>query len=280
MKPDKKKPVLKKPDWIPDWRDEQNYPDPADTTAQQWAWEFLRRNPKYQADYAEFVSCANEDFVKTLNDYVLCYKNKDFFITGILWDEAMLEEDEILFSWPRYQEISRDYNLILPIDPSTSGDIPYFLKYDFVLPTIKTIHSGPDINELNPDCYLSFTVMFDVSQPKKQQLQYIEGFFDGYRKKRAQSKKRQQQMQSYNNYLRIIDALLYEETKEKKIEVAQKIHGGTAEADLDALRKAYGTAKKLMTAGFRELSQTDRARDHGQYLAGKKFGESLAESLP
>jgi len=34
--------------WPPDWTKPQQYPDPNNTTALQWAWEFLRRNPKYQ----------------------------------------------------------------------------------------------------------------------------------------------------------------------------------------------------------------------------------------
>ena len=42
----------KKPAWLPDWRDKEAYPQPGeDMTGARWAWEFLRRNPKYQADY-------------------------------------------------------------------------------------------------------------------------------------------------------------------------------------------------------------------------------------
>jgi len=36
------------PNWRPDWRDPKKYPDPAKTRLVQWAWEFLRRNEKYQ----------------------------------------------------------------------------------------------------------------------------------------------------------------------------------------------------------------------------------------
>lgn len=37
--------------WLPDWKDETAYPDPETTSLQQWAWEFLRRNPEYQKDF-------------------------------------------------------------------------------------------------------------------------------------------------------------------------------------------------------------------------------------
>ena len=39
------------PEWLPDWRDPSAYPDPKATPGDQWAWEFLRRNPKYQHEY-------------------------------------------------------------------------------------------------------------------------------------------------------------------------------------------------------------------------------------
>jgi hypothetical protein len=36
------------PAWLPDWKNQKNYPDPTSTAPQQWAWQFLRRNPEYQ----------------------------------------------------------------------------------------------------------------------------------------------------------------------------------------------------------------------------------------
>lgn len=35
----------------PDWKDDSAYPDPGNTTPEQWAWEFKRRNHAYQQDY-------------------------------------------------------------------------------------------------------------------------------------------------------------------------------------------------------------------------------------
>jgi hypothetical protein len=42
------------PDWLPDWRDSSAYPA-ASAPLCQWAWQFLRRNPEYQADWESFV---------------------------------------------------------------------------------------------------------------------------------------------------------------------------------------------------------------------------------
>lgn len=44
-----------RPDWLPDWTDPAACPDHGENAA-AWAWEFLRRNPEYQADYAHFIA--------------------------------------------------------------------------------------------------------------------------------------------------------------------------------------------------------------------------------
>lgn len=43
------------PPWLPNWKDESAYPD-ASYPLRLWAWEFLRRNLEYQADYRRFAS--------------------------------------------------------------------------------------------------------------------------------------------------------------------------------------------------------------------------------
>jgi hypothetical protein len=40
------------PAWLPDWRNQSQYPNPTTTTGVEWAWQFLRRNPAYQRQYA------------------------------------------------------------------------------------------------------------------------------------------------------------------------------------------------------------------------------------
>lgn len=39
------------------WRSPDNYPDPARTGLDQWAWEFLRRNPDYRDDWRRYSDC-------------------------------------------------------------------------------------------------------------------------------------------------------------------------------------------------------------------------------
>ena len=48
--------------WRPDWMDMNTgvYPDHGDDLS-SWAWEFLRRNPEYQADYARWAALPDDD---------------------------------------------------------------------------------------------------------------------------------------------------------------------------------------------------------------------------
>ena len=41
---------------MPDWTDPTAYRFTAELSAAQWAWEFLRRNPRYGAEWAEFIT--------------------------------------------------------------------------------------------------------------------------------------------------------------------------------------------------------------------------------
>jgi hypothetical protein len=43
-------------DWLPDWTDSTKYPEPEKTSWRGWAWEFLRRNAKYQMVWQQFAA--------------------------------------------------------------------------------------------------------------------------------------------------------------------------------------------------------------------------------
>lgn len=47
-------------EWLPDWRDPQQYPDLDKHPLTSIAWEFLRRNPEYQEDYARLWGSLSE----------------------------------------------------------------------------------------------------------------------------------------------------------------------------------------------------------------------------
>jgi hypothetical protein len=41
---------------MPDWRNPQDYDFTQTLTAEQWAWEFLRRNPRYREEWQRFIT--------------------------------------------------------------------------------------------------------------------------------------------------------------------------------------------------------------------------------
>lgn len=58
------------PDWLPDWRIPEAYPDPTEASPQEMAWEFLRRNSDYQTSYNEYQAIL-EDLAH--NDPDVCH---------------------------------------------------------------------------------------------------------------------------------------------------------------------------------------------------------------
>ncbi len=57
--------------WLPDWRNESDYPAPDELPLRLWAWEFLRRNPEFQKDVdripVEFFKIIRTNFLKWLS---------------------------------------------------------------------------------------------------------------------------------------------------------------------------------------------------------------------
>lgn len=52
----------KRPDWLPDWKDDSAYPAHVeDWIPFQWVWAFIRRNEEYRADYEYFASLPSHD---------------------------------------------------------------------------------------------------------------------------------------------------------------------------------------------------------------------------
>jgi hypothetical protein len=45
---------MKPRSWRPDWKDPNAYPNP-NTSPLQWAWEFLRRNPRYEQQWKKLI---------------------------------------------------------------------------------------------------------------------------------------------------------------------------------------------------------------------------------
>lgn len=99
------------PSWLPDWKDEANYPDPKYADYHQFAWEFLRRNPDYQLDFDNLA--------------LLCDKEKltDIYRQRLGFHYAMIDDKP--YSLIFHKELQDKLNrwMLNPIffDPSLRG---------------------------------------------------------------------------------------------------------------------------------------------------------------
>jgi hypothetical protein len=80
------------PDWLPDWRDPTLYPDPKSTSRKQWAWEFLRRNETYQAEWIVKDASKYSVHYSTVEQDT-DYKNQCMFLLGCEWGLACVAPD-------------------------------------------------------------------------------------------------------------------------------------------------------------------------------------------
>ena len=82
--------IMKVTGWRLDYRNESEYPDPETTTYRQFAWEFLRRNPRYQ-QFCDIIGLELFDQAK-----------KDFFIDNY---EGSIDDAIIYFQSKPPKEI-------------------------------------------------------------------------------------------------------------------------------------------------------------------------------
>lgn len=112
------------PDWLPDWRDTTQYPNPIDATTDNWRWQFLRRNPEYQSFYAHLREWADAQKEKKESppDYLFDTANYKFGLVG-LPDPSQSSETAIPFHPIRFAE----YSIILAVKIGHGNHGPCFI---------------------------------------------------------------------------------------------------------------------------------------------------------
>jgi hypothetical protein len=142
------------PEWLPNWRDPSSYPDPKNTSRTQWAWELLRRNKDYQAEWKQtdedrsFFNGLPADWEPT-DFQIECSKYGPMLYLGLKWGMVCLAPDP-----------SVDSPEILTLHSSIIGSVDF--------ESAQTIKNIP---LLTPERWEVMTVMFDLSQPLHPQLQ-------------------------------------------------------------------------------------------------------------
>jgi len=171
------------PNWLPDWKDKEQYPDPDTTSWKQWAWEFLRRNPDYRLDCLKFRGNGDD------NETIAC---KKFGIQTLVCPSKGFEEADslgLLFS-------------------------------DFFLPDCLNYEDSQAGHALSPKNIMEVIMVFDLNLPIDLQLKAAkkrlelekdviagcEEVSDEEFKALTDPAKRREHTKKYRVYLRILDA--------------------------------------------------------------------------
>lgn len=148
------------PEWLPEWRDAAQYPDPENTSYTQFAWEFLRRNSEYQSDFEKCGLSKGHVCSPSEEDCEICAQGSDRSYLLALGDQT-LEFYEAALKWG-----------ILSLNPPWHPAAPVFLNkqipYTWVgdgengdLPRERAVVFNPREGEL--------LVVYDVRYPLESQ---------------------------------------------------------------------------------------------------------------
>lgn len=203
------------PEWLPDWRDPDAYPDPEDLSLHEWAWEFLRRSPDYQRDYARWLQARpylrnpkqGQDLMKAP-------------ATSVAECNPPPEEGETLEA---YIERIKSEGVTPEVKTLTKVmEARYGLRHGMASP------DGADGTRLGPALLILdlpvpriyedaaqgyagdpqyFVAAFDLTKPLEPQIEAMRGHFNRERKKVAtDTASRRNQRRLWPTYLRILDA--------------------------------------------------------------------------
>lgn len=261
---------MKKQSWRPDWKNEAEYPDDKKTSGEQFAWEFLRRNPEYQKDYEKFKNNP-EDF-----PYDTSHEFYDLYF----------DEDEST------NKLAHRWGIKEMVDPSKSRpENLMFLKGGVVAysPGISDYDSDHDCDpNLDHDCDLDnkdiFTeewtlsprgrlgevlIKFDLNIPLNQQIESAKKSLVALKEKfedefNIDKKGNRAQKYLYPEYLRILDgkeAGADDEEITRIICLPNHLRAANAKYRLDSLAKKRfksnrDSANLIMTSTYRYIHLT------------------------
>lgn len=216
---------MKKPVWkLIDWTDPKNYQhiekDPSDEV---YAWEFLRRNPQYQNDFAEFVRTGK----------FLGYTR--YILNG---DGKYTPRHEDMRDWYGLSHESNNYDPKSTTPPIfAKGDYPRFLQKDDYLRS-DALTDPDDLLELAQE---EVVVVLSTNHNLDHQISQIKGLLKQEQDKNVAFRRR---TELYIKYLRLLDADLMD----------------VPEAEI--LKILYANEEKFRSILHTNLKAAQRLRDH------------------
>lgn len=232
---------------MPEWKNPADYRFTEGLTAEEWAWQFLRRNPAYQADWqwfvrtwssleAEYGQPPGRDYHRWQQD-PRAYRQATTNDTGET--ETLLIECWMGQKWGFYK---------FPLDPAIERPDPGTDLLWRDVPFTPQLVETPDSDWLgsNP---AKAAYGFDLRQPLAPQLQQAQRFLRLLQKQRARQGsimlETSPQQTEWCVYLRYLDAESVHATDEQVMMVLQP-------ADLVLLRQR---AHEMIRTGYRRILQ-------------------------
>jgi len=229
----------KKPEWLPDWKDKSNYPDPKKAGGRVWAWEFLRRNPQYQQLWEEYAVLPpgpiySGHSANALMDIIERFK-QDFG----LWKPAppAMTTADPEFKWrPKFiNQKPRHWGL--PVNSSDDDD-------------------GFEMPEIDLEDPAEVVVKFDLRSQINPQLSYVAKLLKKEVKRLTDagvlSGEPRARFAKYANYLRVLDAKL--SGVSNKTIGAEILGVKNLEYQKENADFAFKSAQRLRDGGYRFLA--------------------------
>ena len=253
------------PAWLPDWTKPEQYPDPKNASLEQWAWEFLRRNPEYQEDYVRVKDMPGHDEYgkyKSQSIFSNFYKTEPPMKKDELFNDYINRVGESYTVWAIRDEILDKYGLdhfckeINPatnIPPQFSNDI-----YPLYAPKRTKKKAGASLEQVYPD---EIVMVFSLSLNIKQQLEVAKNVLN-IRKSELKAiglieVPERRRTQIYRQYLRILDAKLIGITEEMikncLFKLDEEIEIEPQDKSTSIINENYKSAVRLRDSGYKYL---------------------------
>lgn len=234
--------------WRPDWRDDADYP--ADAHPLVFAWEFLRRNVDYQADYIYAISHPDE------------YVHEPPLLPGETVDEWADRIEKNLGN-PDMSPLSivygEKYGLCEMIDPAEND--PFIAPWPPAGGTVikSEWQNGGQIRKFSPAELFSheIAVTVNIHEPLDMEIRRIESLLRSIRRSMgvADEKKPRRRDDKYQTYLRVLDAHSAE-AGESEIASVMFPHIENSYPDYlgrQRVRDTLQAAKRMSEHGYRAL---------------------------
>ena len=251
-------------DWLPDWRDESGYPAPNELSARLWAWQFLRRNSKYQADFEswqELVSILPKENGEIPN----IHEDLRFYVL-----DPPADDGETYAGYtkrvgihhtvtPFLVSIGQQYGLSSHLLPDPGEIKPRMLRFTNESNSY-VLHHEINNDQLSGPKKFHVYAEFNLEWPIKVQIERVKKLLIKLRKINKSDKyfepvSNKVQITILPTYLRILDAN-YLGVKAR--DIADVIFAGQPNTEVNG----YGASKKVRT----DLKRAKKLRNHGYRL--------------